>query len=78
MRGYLALFIDLTESRRLAAEEKVADDLAQLGQLAAGLAHELRNSLGTVRGYLTLIERRPEEETIIDYLSERGVIKPKS
>ncbi|MEE8367819.1 MAG: ATP-binding protein [Thermoanaerobaculia bacterium] len=70
VRGYLALFIDLTESRRLAAEEKVADDLAQLGQLAAGLAHELRNSLGTVRGYLTLIERRPEEETIVDYLSE--------
>ena len=34
------------------------------------MAHELRNSLATLKGYLQLIERRPEEESITDYLSE--------
>jgi signal transduction histidine kinase len=38
--------------------------------MAGGVAHELRNSLATLRGYLTLIERRPDEESIADYLAE--------
>ena len=69
-RGYLTLFVDLTESQRRAHEEKVAESLSQLGEMAAGVAHELRNSLATVRGYLTLIERRPEEESVADYVQE--------
>jgi signal transduction histidine kinase len=70
VRGHLMLFVDLTESQRREVEEKLAISLAQLGELAAGVAHELRNSLATLRGYLTLIEREPEEESITDYLSE--------
>lgn len=70
VRGHLMLFVDLTESQRREEEEKLATSLAQLGELAAGVAHELRNSLATLRGYLTLIERQPEEESITDYLSE--------
>ncbi len=70
VRGYLALFADLTEARQKEAEGRVAESLAQLGELAAGLAHELRNSLATLRGYLTLIERSPEDERIADYLLE--------
>jgi signal transduction histidine kinase len=38
--------------------------------MAGGVAHELRNGLATLRGYLTLIERRPAEESITDFLSE--------
>lgn len=70
VRGSLILFADLTEGRRQAEERRLADSLAQLGELAGGVAHELRNSLATLRGYLTLIERRPEEEPLDDYLSE--------
>lgn len=70
VRGYLILFADLTEVRRRAEETRLADSLAQLGELAGGVAHELRNSLATLRGYLTLIERRPDEESLADYLSE--------
>jgi signal transduction histidine kinase len=70
VRGSLILFADLTEGRRQADERRLADSLAQLGELAGGVAHELRNSLATLRGYLTLIERRPEEEQLADYLSE--------
>ncbi len=70
VRGYLVLFADLTEVRRRAEESRLAESLAQLGEMAGGVAHELRNSLATLRGYLTLIERRPDEESIADYLSE--------
>ncbi len=70
VRGFLVLFVDLTEVRRQAEEERLAEGLEQLGELAAGVAHELRNGLATLRGYLTLVERRPEEGTLRDYLSE--------
>jgi signal transduction histidine kinase len=69
-RGFLVLFADLTEARRKSEEGRLAESLAQLGELAGGVAHELRNSLATLRGYLTLIERNPEEEALEDYLSE--------
>ncbi len=70
VRGYLVLFADLTEPRRLAEEQRLADHLARLAEMSGGIAHELRNSLATLRGYLTLIERRPDEESIADFLSE--------
>jgi len=69
-RGYLVLFADLTEVRRRTEEGRLAESLAQLGELAGGVAHELRNSLATLRGYLTLIERRPDEDSIAVFLSE--------
>lgn len=70
VRGFLVLFADLTEVRRRAEESRFTDHLARLAEMAGGVAHELRNSLATLRGYLTLIERRPDEESIADYLSE--------
>lgn len=70
IRGHLILFADLTEVRKRAEESRVAESLARLGEMAGGIAHELRNSLATLSGYLTLIERRPDEETVADYLAE--------
>jgi signal transduction histidine kinase len=70
IRAFLVLFADLTETRRLAEEERVASSLAQVGELAAGVAHEMRNSLATFRGYLTLVARSPEDGSIRDYLIE--------
>jgi len=68
--GYLVLFADLTEGRQRAEESRLAESLAQLGEMAAGVAHELRNSLATLSGYLTLLERRPDEASAADFLAE--------
>lgn len=70
VRGYMVLFADLTEARRQARETQLAEGLERLGEMAAGIAHELRNSLATLKGYLTLIDRKPDEEQIADYLAE--------
>lgn len=60
-RGFLVLFADLTAARKRADRERLADRLAHVGSLAAGVAHEMRNSLATVRGYLGLVERANDE-----------------
>ncbi|MEM9290201.1 MAG: ATP-binding protein [Acidobacteriota bacterium] len=69
-RGFLALFTDLTEVHREARQARLVESLAQLGEMAGGIAHELRNSLGTFRGYLDLLERRPDAETASEYRQE--------
>jgi signal transduction histidine kinase len=70
VRGHLVLFADLTLARRREGEARLAEGLAQLGELAAGVAHELRNSVATLEGYLSLIERRPDEGSLADFLGE--------
>lgn len=56
--GFLVLFADVTDLTRRESEERLAAGLAQLGELSAGVAHELRNSLATLQGYLALAARR--------------------
>ncbi|HEX4952220.1 MAG TPA: ATP-binding protein [Thermoanaerobaculia bacterium] len=61
---------DLAASRRREVSQRLAQGLAQLGEMAAGVAHELRNSIATLSGYLSLIERSRERESVEDYLTE--------
>ncbi|HXU32985.1 MAG TPA: ATP-binding protein [Thermoanaerobaculia bacterium] len=70
VRGHLVLFTDLTEVRLRREQARVAEGLSQLGEMAAGVAHELRNGLATLRGYLTLIDRKPDGEAVGGYLAE--------
>lgn len=55
--GLLALFTDLTPVRRLEGRVRDLQMLADLGEISAGIAHEFRNSLGTMLGYLRLARR---------------------
>jgi PAS domain S-box-containing protein len=63
--GALEIFHDLTELRRLEERVRCADRLAALGQMAATVAHEIRNPLGGIEGFAALLERdlaeRPEQ-----------------
>jgi signal transduction histidine kinase len=53
--GMLALFTDLTPMRKLEGRVREMQSLADLGEMAAGIAHEFRNSLSTILGYLRLV-----------------------
>lgn len=68
--GYLVLFADLTASEREDHQARLAESLAHLGELAAGVAHELRNGLATLGGYLSLLERDPDGSHTTEYLGE--------
>ncbi|HEX7150745.1 MAG TPA: ATP-binding protein [Thermoanaerobaculia bacterium] len=63
--GMLALFTDLTSIRTLEHRVRDMQTLADLGEMSAGIAHEFRNSLATILGYLKLAQRQtmPEDAT---------------
>lgn len=69
-RGWLVLLADVTELERKAASERLAEGLAQLGELAAGVAHELRNSVATLSGYVELARRRKPPGAVDSDLAE--------
>ncbi|MDH7498969.1 MAG: ATP-binding protein [candidate division NC10 bacterium] len=54
--GLIAIFRDLTEIKKMEAQLRRADRLAAVGQLAAGIAHEVRNPLGAISSSLQLLK----------------------
>lgn len=57
--GSLVLFQDLTELRELRVQAERAERHAVLGRLASGLAHEIRNPLGSISGSVQLVREAP-------------------
>jgi two-component system sensor histidine kinase PilS (NtrC family) len=54
-RGYVLTFQDLTEVMELEREVRRQERLAVLGKMAAGLAHEIRNPLASMRGSVQVL-----------------------
>ncbi|MFN8008367.1 MAG: ATP-binding protein [Terriglobia bacterium] len=57
-KGISLFFKDLTLVEQLNEQEKLKDRLAALGQMAAGLAHEIRNPLAAIELTASLIKRK--------------------
>jgi signal transduction histidine kinase len=66
--GTLILFTDLSPWKKIEEELRVKGNLAALGTFASGIAHEFRNSLGTLLGYMKLLEKGPDPEKRRVYL----------
>jgi two-component system sensor histidine kinase HydH len=60
--GYVLLFKDLSEIRALRREIARNQRLASVGRLAAGVAHEIRNPLSSIKGLATYFKERYQDK----------------
>lgn len=63
--GAVIILRDLTEIKRLQEKVRRSEKLAAIGELAAGIAHEVRNPLSSIRGFAQFLKNvlrdRPKE-----------------
>lgn len=55
LTGALCLMSDLTELATLQRQMRWKENLAALGEMSAGIAHEFKNALATISGYAQMI-----------------------
>jgi len=65
--GYTSIFQDITNFKEMEEQVKRSDKMAAIGQLAAGMAHEIRNPLTSLGGSIQILK----SELILDHSSQR-------
>lgn len=63
----LSVITDITERQRFEKEIARLDRLDLIGEMAAGIAHEIRNPMTTVRGFLQMMNARPQHSGKQEY-----------
>ena len=67
--GYTLIFQDLTEMKMLEAELQLKDRMAAVGELSAGIAHEIRNPLAAIAGSVQVLKKstalNPQEQRLM-------------
>jgi len=58
--GLIFVFTDLTDIKALQAQVELQQRLSQLGEMSAGISHELRNSMSVISGYAKLLSKKVE------------------
>jgi two-component system sensor histidine kinase PilS (NtrC family) len=68
--GFLLTFQDVTEARRLEREAQIQQRLAAVGEMAAGIAHEIRNPLASIAGSMQILRQdlalTPDQAQLMD------------
>lgn len=72
MEGLIIMVRDITEYRRLEMIAQRKHRMNELGEMASMVAHEIRNPLGGIKGFASLLERdlkdRPELQKMASYI----------
>jgi two-component system sensor histidine kinase PilS (NtrC family) len=68
--GFLFTFQDVTETKKNEREARVQQRLAAVGEMAAGIAHEIRNPLASMAGSIQILRDElpltPEQSQLMD------------
>ncbi|HEY9420203.1 MAG TPA: ATP-binding protein [Thermoanaerobaculia bacterium] len=71
-RGYIVIFQDLTRWRRMQEDLRMKDRMVAVGELAAGLAHEIGNPLAAISGSVQMLSGSiggdPSQRKLIEIL----------
>ena len=70
IKGLIVFFTDLTEINKLNELLQRSERLAALGEMAAGVAHEIRNPLNSIRGFSQLFNENMVSEDKTKEFSE--------
>ena len=66
------IFQDLTEMKKLEAELRLKDRMAAVGELSAGIAHEIRNPLAAIAGSVQVLQKSealsPQEQRLMSII----------
>ncbi|PHJ39125.1 hypothetical protein P378_05305 [Desulforamulus profundi] len=63
----ILFFKDITRFKEIELQLAKSEKLSVIGELAAGTAHEIRNPLTTVRGFVQIIHKKMKELNIEDF-----------
>jgi two-component system, NtrC family, sensor histidine kinase PilS len=70
--GYTLIFQDLTDMKMLEAELQLKDRMAAVGELSAGIAHEIRNPLAAIAGSVQVLKKsaalNPQEQRLMSII----------
>jgi len=74
--GNVVIFQDLTPVKQMEERIRIADRLAGVGELAAGLAHEIRNPLASITGSSQMLRESPDmpvmSRTLLDIIERES------
>ncbi|MFC3771561.1 MHYT domain-containing protein [Paenibacillus sp. GCM10012303] len=65
----IAIFKDITQHKQNEEHYRKSDKLGMAGQLAAGVAHEIRNPLTTIKGFVQLLRGGAVKEEFYEIMS---------
>jgi two-component system sensor histidine kinase PilS (NtrC family) len=63
-RGQILIFQDMTEMKRIEEEMKRVEGLALVGELAAGIAHEVRNPMASISGSIQMLKEGLDRDAV--------------
>src|SRR4030066_1971018 len=70
--GQILIFTDLTQLKAIESQMELRSRLSSLGEISAGIAHELRNPMGVIAGYTKLLSKKVDNslKSTVDAISK--------
>jgi PAS domain S-box-containing protein len=74
--GQILVFTDLTHLKAIESQMQLRDRLSSLGEISAGIAHELRNPMAVIAGYTKILSKKAESSLAptVDAISKEIVV----